>query len=126
MEIGDRVQTLNTFVPITGEIVDMYKNLVTIADDDAETVDQLLSFHADDLEVISWTTKKFLSATKVKPKSMQTPPLNLAYKTTFITNFFIVMNEIVERSSGYWIVDDCGVVDGPFISYSEALENLED
>ena len=53
MEIGDRVQTLNTFTPITGEIVDMYKNLVTIADDDAETVDQLLSFHADDLEVIS-------------------------------------------------------------------------
>ena len=35
MEIGDRVQTLNTFTPITGEIVDMYKNLVTIADDDA-------------------------------------------------------------------------------------------
>ena len=94
MEIGDRVQTLNTFAPITGEIVDMYKNLVTIADDDAETVDQLLSFHADDLEVISWTTKKFLSATKVKPKSMQTPPLNLAYKTTFIINFFIVMTGI--------------------------------
>ena len=94
MEIGDRVQTLNTFAPITGEIVDMYKNLVTIADDDAETVDQLLSFHADDLEVISWTTKKFLSATKVKPKSMQTQPLNLAYKTTFIINFFIVMTGI--------------------------------
>ena len=94
MEIGDRVQTLNTFAPITGEIVDMYKNLVTIADDDAETVDQLLSFHADDLEVISWTTKKFLSATKEKPKSMQTPPLNLAYKTTFIINFFIVMTGI--------------------------------
>ena len=35
------------------------------------------------------------------------------------------MNEIVERSSGYWIVDDCGAVSGPFISYSEALENLE-
>ena len=94
MEIGDRVQTLNTFAPITGEIVDMYKNLVTIADDDAETVDQLLSFHADDLEVISWTTKRFWSATKVKPKSMQTPPLNLAYKTTFIINFFIVMTGI--------------------------------
>ena len=94
MEIGDRVQTLNTFAPITGEIVDMYKNLVTIADDDAETVDQLLSFHADDLEVISWTTKKFLSATKVKPKSMQTRPLNLAYKTTFIIYFFIVMTGI--------------------------------
>ena len=94
MNIGDRVQTLNTFAPITGEIVDMYKNLGTIADDDAETVDQLLSFHADDLEVISWTTKKFLSATKVKPKSMQTRPLNLAYKTTFIINFFIVMTGI--------------------------------
>jgi hypothetical protein len=35
------------------------------------------------------------------------------------------MMEIIERSSGYWIVDDCGVVEGPFISYSEALENLE-
>ena len=53
MDIGDRVQTLNTFVPITGEIVNMYKNLVTIADDDAETTDDLLSFHADDLEVVS-------------------------------------------------------------------------
>ena len=53
MEIGDRVQTLNTLCPITGEIVDMYKNYVTIADDDAETTDDLLSFHADDLEVIS-------------------------------------------------------------------------
>ena len=94
MEIGDRVQTLNTFAPITGEIVDMYKNLVTIADDDAETVDQVLSFHADDLEVISWITKRFLNATKVKLKSMQTPPLNLAYKTTFIINFFIVMTGI--------------------------------
>ena len=94
MEIGDRVQTLNTFVPITGEIVDMYKNLVTLADDDAETVDQLLSFHADDLEVISWTTKRFWSATKVKPKSMQTQPLNLASTTTFIINFFIVMTGI--------------------------------
>ena len=48
--IGEEV---DTSCPITGEIVDMYKNLVTIADDDAETVDQLLSFHADDLEVIS-------------------------------------------------------------------------
>ena len=52
MEIGDRVKTLNTLCPITGQIVDMFKNLVTIADDDAETVDDLLSFHADDLEVI--------------------------------------------------------------------------
>ena len=87
-----------------------------------EAVAALETYEAE----VKWTTKRFWSATKVKPKSMQTPPLNLAYKTTFITNFFIVMNEIVERSSGYWIVDDCGVVDGPFISYSEALENLED
>ena len=41
-----------------------------------------------------WSTKRSLSATKVKPKSMQTPPLNLAYKTTFIINFFIVMTGI--------------------------------
>ena len=52
MNIGDRVQTKNTLCPITGQIVDMYKNLVTIADDDAETVDDLLSFHADDLETV--------------------------------------------------------------------------
>ena len=70
MEIGDRVQTLNTLCPITGEIVDMYKNLVTIADDDAETTDDLLSFHADDLEVISWAScqplfKWFIQRSKV-------------------------------------------------------------
>ena len=41
-----------------------------------------------------WSTKRSLSATKVKLKSMQIPPLNLAYKTTFITNFFIVMTGI--------------------------------
>ena len=52
VNIGDRVQTKNTLCPITGQIVDMYKNLVTIADDDAETTDDLLSFHADDLELI--------------------------------------------------------------------------
>ena len=34
--------------------------------------------------------------------------------------------EIVERSSGYWIVDNWGVVDGPFIELDEALEKLED
>ena len=77
MEIGDRVQTLNTFVPITGEIVDMYKNLVTIADDDAETVDQLLSFHADDLELISLITKKSLSATKERQTFTQAHRLSL-------------------------------------------------
>ena len=34
--------------------------------------------------------------------------------------------EIVERSSGYWIVDDCGIVDGPFIELDEAVSNLEE
>ena len=121
MEIGDRVQTLNTFAPITGEIVDMYKNLVTIADDDAETVDQLLSFHADDLEVISWTTKKFLSATKEKPKSMQTPPLNLAYKTTFIINFFIVMTgiELFILSGGGYALYTVGMAIASQLDYRE-------
>lgn len=33
--------------------------------------------------------------------------------------------EIVERSSGYWIVDNLGVVDGPFLSLKEAVSNLE-
>ena len=82
MEIGDRVQTLNTFVPITGEIVDMYKNLVTIADDDAETVDQLLSFHADDLEVISWITKKSLSVMRAKLISTHQHRLSLDWWMT--------------------------------------------
>ena len=52
VNIGDRVQTKNTLCNITGQIVYMYKNLVTIADDDAETVDDLLSFHASELELI--------------------------------------------------------------------------
>ena len=34
--------------------------------------------------------------------------------------------EIVERSSGYWIVDDDGVVDGPFIELDEALKKKEE
>ena len=37
--------------------------------------------------------------------------------------------EIIERSSGYWIVDDHGIVDGSFIDYEEALDvlkNLDD
>ena len=34
--------------------------------------------------------------------------------------------EIVERSSGYWIVDDHGVVDGPFIELNEALKKKEE
>ena len=34
--------------------------------------------------------------------------------------------EIVERSSGYWIVDDHGVVDGPFIELNAALKKKEE
>ena len=33
--------------------------------------------------------------------------------------------EIIERSSGYWIVDEHGAVDGAFIEYDEALKVLE-
>ena len=33
--------------------------------------------------------------------------------------------EIVERSSGYWIVDNGPLIDGPFIELSEASEQLE-
>lgn len=34
--------------------------------------------------------------------------------------------EIVERSSGYWIVDSCGVAwDEPFIHLSQAIIQLE-
>ena len=31
--------------------------------------------------------------------------------------------EIVERSSGYWIVDDFGVVNGPYDSIKEAEQD---
>ena len=37
MNIGDRVQTINTLCPISGTIVDIYDNLIVISDDDAET-----------------------------------------------------------------------------------------
>ena len=55
-----------------------------------EAVAALETYEAE----VKWTTKRSLNATKVKLKSMQTPPLNLAYKTTFIINFFIVMTGI--------------------------------
>ena len=32
--------------------------------------------------------------------------------------------EIVERSSGYWIVDEHGAVDGPFIELEEAQSQV--
>ena len=53
MNIGDRVQTINTLYPISGTIVDIYNNLIVISDDDAETDDDRLEFHVDDLEEVA-------------------------------------------------------------------------
>ena len=52
MNIGDRVQTINTLCPISGTIVDIYDNLIVISDDDAEADDDRLEFHVSDLEVV--------------------------------------------------------------------------
>ena len=52
MNIGDRVQTINTLCPISGTIVDIYDNLIVISDDDAETDDDRLEVHVSDLEVV--------------------------------------------------------------------------
>ncbi len=60
MNIGDRVQTKNTLCPITGQIVDMYKNLVTIADDDAETefdgYDEILKCYEGETDIHASTS----------------------------------------------------------------------
>ncbi len=32
---------------------------------------------------------------------------------------------IVERSSGYWVVDDSGVIDGPFDSIKQAQKYID-
>ena len=53
MNIGDRVQTINTLCPISGTIVDIYNNLIVISDDDAETDHDRLEFHVDDLEEVA-------------------------------------------------------------------------
>ena len=52
MNIGDRVQTINTLCPISGTIVEIWDNLIVISDDDAETDDDRLEFHVSDLEVL--------------------------------------------------------------------------
>ena len=52
MNIGDRVQTLNTLCPISGTIVEIWDNLIVISDDDAETDDDRLEFNISDLEVV--------------------------------------------------------------------------
>ena len=52
MNIGDRVQTINTLCPISGTMVDIYNNLIVISDDDAETDDDRLEFNVSDLELV--------------------------------------------------------------------------
>ena len=48
--VGDRVQTINTLCPISGEVIEDYGNTVVIIDDAAETYDDRLEFHKSDLE----------------------------------------------------------------------------
>ena len=48
MNIGDRVQTINTLCPISGTIVEIWDNLIVISDDDAETDDDRLEFNVSD------------------------------------------------------------------------------
>ena len=52
MNIGDRVQTINTLCPISGTIVEIWDNLIIISDDDAETDDDRLEFNVSDLELV--------------------------------------------------------------------------
>ena len=52
MNIGDRVQTINTLCPISGTIVEIWDNLIVISDDDAETADDRLEFNLSDLELV--------------------------------------------------------------------------
>ena len=52
MNIGDRVQTINTLCPISGTIVEIWDNLIDISDDDAETDDDRLEFNLSDLELV--------------------------------------------------------------------------
>ena len=49
--VGDRVQTINTLCPISGEVIEDYGNTDVINDYAAETYDDRLEFHKSDLEV---------------------------------------------------------------------------
>ena len=50
VEVGDRVKVINQ--EITGTIIEVCNSLIIISDDDAETNDDRLEFHVDDLEQI--------------------------------------------------------------------------
>ena len=52
MNIGDRVQTINTLCPISGTILVIWDNLIVISDADAETDDDRLEFNVSDLELV--------------------------------------------------------------------------
>lgn len=54
VEVGDRVKVIDQ--EITGTIVEVFKSLIIISDDDAETNDDRLEFHVDDLEQIEEET----------------------------------------------------------------------
>ena len=50
VEVGDRVKVIDQ--ELTGTIVEVCNSLIIISDDDAETNDDRLEFHVDDLEQI--------------------------------------------------------------------------
>ena len=50
--VGDRVQTINTLCPISGEVIEDYGDSVVIIDDCAETDDDRLEFRKSDLEIV--------------------------------------------------------------------------
>ncbi len=52
MNIGDRVQTINTLCPVSGTNLEIWDNLIIISDDDAETDDDRLEFNVSDLELV--------------------------------------------------------------------------
>ena len=54
VEVGDRVKVIDQ--EITGTIVEVCNSLIIISDDDAETNDNRLEFHVDDLEQIEEET----------------------------------------------------------------------
>ena len=59
VEVGDRVKVINQ--EITGTIIEVCNSLIIISDDDAETNDDRLEFHVDDLEQIeekAWVMKQ--------------------------------------------------------------------
>ena len=55
MKLGDTVQTLNTFIPVTGKIVALNNTLhrVMIKDNDPLTLYEFKEYDTQDVEVVS-------------------------------------------------------------------------